>query len=289
MAKALSAKQEEETALSPEERAKKKRRETPFHEHYVRPMSFLEDAVRLGTSEFNLAGPNKPFGENQEAYARASYEEIVHTINRKRIQFLKSNIRAMAFIIRGSSGVGKSAFLGYAISRFRKFMPTIVIFHAPKIAKLGYIIELSAVQVSIWVGGKEQSRGVYPQMVDQVTKIMTCINLIVMDGCSVTMDLLGFKGMILVAASPCLYLKNIADAIFDHEFFTMPAVEAEEAKIMAAMIGVDEDIMMENSNEERPRRRLQVPRMSFLHLVFYRWCQCNRLQSNKIAIWSTHW
>jgi hypothetical protein len=166
----LSAKQEEETALSPEERAKKKRRETPFHEHYVRPMSFLEDAVRLGTSEFNLAGPNKPFGENQEAYARASYEEIVHTINRKRIQFLKSNIRAMAFIIRGSSGVGKSAFLGYAISRFRKFMPTIVIFHAPKIAKLGYIIELSAVQVSIWVGGKEQSRGVYPQMVDQVTK-----------------------------------------------------------------------------------------------------------------------
>jgi hypothetical protein len=132
--------------------------------------------------------------------------------------------------------VTNAILLGYAISRFREFMPTIVIFHAPKIAKRGYKIELSAVQVSIWVGGKEQSRGVYPQMVDQVTKIMTCINLIVMDGCSVTMDLLGFKGMLLVAASPSLYLKNIADAIFDHAFLTMPAVEAEEAKIMEIVV-----------------------------------------------------
>jgi hypothetical protein len=243
-AKAVTASQRE--TLSSEERAKKKRKESPLHEHYVTPMSFLEDAVQLSSLEFNLTAVNKPFGKSREAYARKSYEEIVLTINRKRKEFFKSNRRSMAFIIRGSSGVGKSTFLGYVISRYRTVMPNIVIFHAPKIAKMGYKIDVSAVVVSIWIEGKEKCRGKYSQLAPQVEEIMASINLIVMDGCSVPLDLEGFKGMILVAASPSLYVKNIMDEIFDHVLLTMPVLEAEAAKRIAAIVGVKEEIVIEN-------------------------------------------
>ena len=81
-------------------------------------MSFLEDAVQLSSREFHLTAVERPFGKSKEAYARVSYEEIVLAINSKRKEFLRKNRRSMAFIIRGSSGIGKSAFLGYAISRY---------------------------------------------------------------------------------------------------------------------------------------------------------------------------
>jgi hypothetical protein len=231
---------------SEHKRKEKKRKESPLHEHYVTPMSFLEDAVQLSSADFNLTGSNKPFGKNREAYARKSYEEILLTINSKRKEFFKSNRRSMAFIIRGSAGVGKSTFLGYAISRYRKVMPNIVIFHAPKIAKVGYKIDVSAVAVSIWIQGKEKCRGKYSQLSPQVEEMMASISLIVMDGCSVPLKLDGFKGMIIVAASPSLYVKNIMDAIFDHVLLTMPVLEAEAAKRIAAIVGVKEQIVMEN-------------------------------------------
>lgn len=94
--------------------------------------------------------------------------------------------------------------------------------------------------------GQEKCRGKYSQIAPQVEEIITSINLIVMDGCTVPLHLEGFKGMIIVAASPSPYVKTIMNKIVDHVLLTMPVLDAESAKRIAVIAGVEEEIAMEN-------------------------------------------
>jgi hypothetical protein len=71
-----------------EERAQKKAKKSPLHEHYVAPLSFLVDAVQAAArakdnfskNPFNIIDVEKPFGMVNEAYARQCYEDIVKAI-----------------------------------------------------------------------------------------------------------------------------------------------------------------------------------------------------------------
>ena len=111
---------EETLKLRPEKITKR----SPLHEHYVAPLSFLVDAVHSGNS-FNISSARAPFGNNLEAYVRPCYESILEVILQTRkacVEKRRKNDlpwRSTVFIIRGSSGIGKSTFLGYFVGRAR--------------------------------------------------------------------------------------------------------------------------------------------------------------------------
>jgi hypothetical protein len=119
-----------------EERAQKRAKLAPLHINYVAPLSFLGDSVEaaLKNRNFNITKVGGSFGIAKEAYVRRCYEDIVRAIlvifnaNRDRDPDLK---RAMLFVIRGSSGVGKSTFLGYFIVRLRTNLANIAVFYIP--------------------------------------------------------------------------------------------------------------------------------------------------------------
>jgi hypothetical protein len=69
-----------------------------------------------------------------------------------------------------------------------------------------------------------------------------------MDGCSLPLNLEGFKGTIIMAASPSLYVKNMEDSVINtrRTSFTMPALSEEEALRIGSLIGVEQDIVKTN-------------------------------------------
>ena len=105
-------------------KAQKRAKQSPLHEHYVAPLSFLVEAANSGNS-FNITGLRLPFGNNLEAYARPCYEVILQLIlqKRKECHQMRSKEggrrRAALFVIRGSSGIGKSTFLAFFMGRAR--------------------------------------------------------------------------------------------------------------------------------------------------------------------------
>ena len=70
-------------------------------------------------------------------------------------------------------------------------------------------------------------------------------------GCSMPVRLArsGFKGLVLVSASPRLYVKNLQDAIpTNHFLLTMPPIKKGESLKMATVVGVAKALVLENYN-----------------------------------------
>lgn len=227
-------------------RAQKKARKAPLHEDYSAPLSFLVDAVKAAqsNSSFNTTEVGDPFGLAKEAYVRQCYEDIVQSIN----DVLNANIedkKKQLFVIRGSSGVGKSTFLAYALVRLRAHFGITVLCHAQKSAKNN---EVDGVTCQVWENGKILTSGTFRQVQDELNGHLPTASLVVMDGCALPINLEGFKGTILMAASPSLYLKNIEDSVIINrrKSFTMPALSEEEALGIGSLIGVDQDIVKTN-------------------------------------------
>ena len=110
-------------------RAKKQAKKAPLHESYIVPLSFIEDTVRSAQkgNAFHLTCVGEPFGLYQEAYAHSCYKDIVQCIGKnlptgKETQIVKGKIKKKLFIIRGSSGIGKSTFLGYFLAQTRNYL-----------------------------------------------------------------------------------------------------------------------------------------------------------------------
>lgn len=68
----------------------------------------------------NIQHIRKPFGVSKEAYLRPCYEDIVKCIAKQLPkEIIENEVKAKLFIIRGSSGIGKSTFLAYFLLWFR--------------------------------------------------------------------------------------------------------------------------------------------------------------------------
>jgi hypothetical protein len=232
-----------------EERAQKKAKRSPLHEQYVAPLSFLEDAVRAAQANdnFNITKIGESFGMVKEAYARSCYEDIVQAIvmifkkNRKRDRDQK---RAMLFIIRGSSGIGKSTFLAYFIARSRKNFANIAICYASRNSKSANgVPELTEIQCVVFVEGETIVEGSYSDVRPELVGKLPSLDLIVLDGWSMPFNLERFTGTVLVAASPSLFVNNLKNAIIDQCILTMPPLEEQEALAIGKMIGVEESVV----------------------------------------------
>jgi hypothetical protein len=228
-------------------RAQRKAKQAPLHEDYSAPLSFLGDAVKAAqsNSSFSLTKVSEPFGLAKEAYARQCYEDVAQKIG----GVLNSNTedRKQLFVLRGSSGVGKSTFLAYGLVRLRNHFGKgkIILCHAQKAAKSN---ELDSVQCRVWENGKLALSGRFRAVQDQLNAHLPTTILIVMDGCAVPLDLENYKGTILMAASPSLYIKNIENAVIisRRRYYTIPALSQEEAFGIGSQIGVDQDIVKAN-------------------------------------------
>lgn len=244
------SKEKQRVEESKEEQARKKARESPLHEYHVAPLSFFVDALQA-TNGFHVNRTRAPFGNNKEAYVRECYndlsDEIFHVWKERQTAW-EGKKRAMLFVISGSSGIGKSTFLSFWITRMKHFFPTIAVCYAPKTAKTKFGTPTSdEVKCIIWKDGKIDVEGMYAIVKEELRRQLPNLDLIVMDGCSMAfVDVEVFKGVVIVAASPSLYVKNLKDAIFCHYDFTMPPIEQDEAFEIAEMLGISKDIVEEN-------------------------------------------
>jgi ABC-type dipeptide/oligopeptide/nickel transport system ATPase subunit len=238
---------EDDCTDSEQVRAQKKAKAAPLHEDYSAPLSFLQDAVKAAQSDssFNLTVIGKPFGSVKEAYARQCYEDVAQKI----AGVLKSNTekKKQLFVLRGSSGVGKSTFLAYGLVRLRKRFGKgkIILCHAEKTAKNN---DSDTVKCQVWENGKLALSGSFQKVQDQLEEHMPTTSLIVMDGCSLPLTLETCKATILMAASPSLYIKNIEDAVSIGRRinYTIPALTKPEALGIASVLGVDHKIVETN-------------------------------------------
>jgi hypothetical protein len=245
---AVAAREAEEIGddCTEEVRAQKKAKRAPLHEDYSAPLSFLQDALKAAQSDnsFNLTAIGKPFGSAREAYVRQCYEDVGQKIN----GVLNSDTekKRKLFVLRGSSGVGKSTFLAYGLVRLRSHFGKgkILLCHAEKSDKGN---ELGAV-CEVWENGISVVSGRYLTVENQIDAHMPTTVLVVMDGCSLPLKLEGFKGTILMAASPSLYIKNIEDSVFINRrrSYTIPPLTEEEAFGIGSLIGVDHEVVKTN-------------------------------------------
>jgi hypothetical protein len=75
---------------------------------------------------------------------------------------------------------------------------------------------------------------------------MRSLEVIIMDGCSMTFSLEEFDGLVLVAASPCLYTRNLRQAILRNVVLYMPTWSMAEGLQLAQILDVDPVTVEEN-------------------------------------------
>jgi hypothetical protein len=105
-------------------------------------------------------------------------------------------------------------------------------------------VDMSSVHYYIFKNGGAQE-GDYLASEDWDTKLPG-IEVIIMDDCSVTIDLETFTGVVIVAAAPSQFTKNLKRAIFRSREFCMPPVERDESIEMGKQLKVDAEIVEDN-------------------------------------------
>lgn len=235
------------TAISEQVRAQKKAKAAPLHEDYFAPLSFLDDAVKAAQSDssFNMTEIGAAFGLVKEAFARQCYEDVAKKI--AGVLYANTENRKQLFVLRGSSGVGKSTFLAYALVRLRGYFGKgkIVLCHADKAAKNN---NFDRTVCQVWDKGKSIVSGIYRDVQNELDQHLPTTGLVVMDGCSLPLHLELYKGTILMASSPSLYIKNIEDSVIigRRKYYTIPALVESEALEIASLIGVEHKIVKAN-------------------------------------------
>jgi hypothetical protein len=211
----------------------------------------LEEAVAKAGEKGYFVGDR--FGIRKEVFVRKAYLEMLELIHDKWAQSVSRGRDITLAIVQGSSGVGKSVFLAYAMARYRMGdVKNVALFHANKTLKSGTgSVDNDKVTCSVWLDSQKVIEGKYGNEGENIEQIISKVDLIIMDGCSMPIGLgetaTGFKGLVLVSASPSLYVKNLLDAIPTNHFrFTMPPIPKEEALLMKRIVGVDEVLVEEN-------------------------------------------
>lgn len=118
--------------------------------------------------------------------------------------------------IRGSAGVGKSAFLAMCMSGLKdKGLEDFAIFHAPKSHARENVHQI---ECSIWSEGKLDKDKERMSIVDAQKLLvqqrgMQNLGYIFADGCAPPLNLEDFEGVVIVASSPSISTKTLRDQI----------------------------------------------------------------------------
>lgn len=248
----------------------KKSKKAPLHEQYVTPLSFHIDAVEKSKVFLGNCYKDRKFGMAKEAYLRQSYVDILKQIDAQVDKSIQDIEKGTAAIVRGSSGIGKSTFLAFVLANFAPIFENIAVLYAPKLAKKpGGEVDLEGLSCVFWLneggvdeaksgdevfvhGSEDRKEGSYVELREELRKALPRLDLVVMDGCTIPFDLQNFTGAVIAAASPSMFVKNLADQFpTSNSFYTMPPVEEEEALVMGDIVGVDKDVVKDNLRHVR--------------------------------------
>ena len=95
-------------------------------------------------------------------------------------------------------------FLAYFLVRTRNYFGKTILCHADKNAKNK---EDENAICQVWEGGQKVLEGLSGSVKETLAEHMATTDLIIMDGCSLPINLTGFRGTLIMAASPSLYVK----------------------------------------------------------------------------------
>jgi hypothetical protein len=231
------------------ENFRKKPRLSPFHNHNVAPMSFFDAAASKATFLSDEGGDT--FGLYGEAYVRQCYKDLLVEIEVESNAWLKQKCLVSRLVqLRGSAGIGKSAFLAYIIAIFRKCkMESFAVFHSAKTGKVAQ--NLSEVKCSVWVKDKQVMNSLLygkGSTRSALEEHLPKLDYLFMDGCSTSFSLESFTGIVFVAAPPSVYTKNLEDGMRPGQsvMLIMPPWSLEEMTSLLKMLKENQDSMMMN-------------------------------------------
>ena len=219
-----------------------------IHRQQSPPYAFLEEAARHGADANYFDSGITSFGLQKEAFVREAYMDITDCIEQSHTKSKKKGSVWHLVVIRGSSGVGKSVFLGYLLAMCRLGgTKNFAIFHAGKDTKSGSgAVDFSEVDCSLWLDGTIAIKGKFADVKGDIRKSLSKVSLIILDGCSLPLGFQGFRGLVVLSASPSQYVKNLQDHIQDHVAFTMPSVPFDESMEIADHLQVDRSMVEDN-------------------------------------------
>ena len=212
-------------------------------------MPFLIDAATSNPSRFLGGGKvGEPFGVNREAYVRPCYEDLTEEIDKEIDKWHEGDTMRIVEI-RGSAGIGKSAFLAYTIAKIRENseMENFAIFHS------GNDVDMPDIDFSVWIGGElVMDKEIYGNKVALkkfIGEYLPKLGAIFMDGCSTTFDLSSFTGMIFVAAPPSVKTSHFKREMSAKRTFAtlyMPCWSREEVEALGRLLGEDKSVIADN-------------------------------------------
>jgi hypothetical protein len=227
-----------------------------LHKEHVAPLSFLTDAVDASEGYFQQEGEaGTLFGKGKEAYVRQSYVEVSNKLIgmiEAKYKDAETAKRALLIILRGSSGVGKSTFLAYVLAKLmskkrKNRLDNVAIFRASKSSKTTTgAVDANRVRCFISKNGSTILEGVFKDVDKHLEVALSDVEVIIMDGCSLGLDLCKFTGTVIIAASPSQYTRNLEREIFNTEKLMMPPLDGTEAVAMGLKLGVEKAIIQEN-------------------------------------------
>lgn len=237
---------------SPQKRAKN----APLHELHVVPITFLEDAVSDPKTFLGTGAVGGTFGLRGEAYFRQCHKELLAEIMKEAEAWQDGNCMRMVEV-RGSSGIGKSAFLAYIIAHMRLHCDaqTFVIFHSRKDQNNndGRGSSLNDdIRCSVWINGELKiDKKLYSnvEMRERIIEYMPKFGAIFMDGCSPTIGLQGFTGLLVIAASPSVTTEGLRQMLAANRAWavlSMPPWTLDESLGAGRLLGEHGDVIRDN-------------------------------------------
>lgn len=233
----------------PEKSPQKKARQAGLHENHFVPWSFYLDAINQPDS-FLKGGEESKFGRDNEAYLRPCHVELLNKIIQVSEEWQVKKTRTMHLVeIRGSSGIGKSAFLAYVIANMLQVdaISSFAIFYSEK----GQTRD--EIKCSVWIKGKLKEDRVRYGDAEFQTKLdktyLKQLEGLFMDGCSVGFQLQDFSGFAIAAVSPSVStqgLRNKLGATRSYTILNMPCWTRSEVDEVAQMLGEDSQQIEEN-------------------------------------------
>lgn len=233
----------------------KKAKNSPLHELHVVPITFLEDAVSHPETFLGTGAVGGSFGLRGEAYLRQCHKELLAEIMKEAEAWQNGDCMRMVEV-RGSSGIGKSAFLAYTIAHVRLHgdAQSFAIFHSRKDQNDGRVSNLlDDVRCSVWIDGELKiDKQLYANVEMRqriIDEYMPKLGAIFMDGCSPTIGLEGFTGFLVIAASPSVTTEGYRKLLAAKRAWAvlyMPPWTLDESLGAGKLLGEHGDVIRDN-------------------------------------------
>ena len=237
---------------------KERARLSELHRKGGAPWSFLMDAIH-SPEEFLRSSSEityPTFGLSDEAYRRDCHvnlmKQVLSTIqNWQQDEERRYSMHLLE--IRGSAGIGKSAFLAFVIATIlrKELLPetekNFALFYSTKGGSVDDI------RCSVWIDGalvEDQICYSDTHFKRELQKnYMKKLRVIFMDGCCLPINWDVYDGLGIAALSPSVSTHGLRDLLSNHDNYTvlhMPCWTIEEVKIAGDLLGVDSAVIDDN-------------------------------------------